>query len=499
MSPLARCVMVQGTASHVGKSVIATALCRVLREEGFSVAPFKAQNMSLNAAVTTDGGEIGRAQAVQAEAAGVVARVEMNPVLLKPEGDSRTQVVVLGRSTGSCSASEYWTRRQELWPTVLAALTELRRQHEVVVIEGAGSPAELNLRRSDLANGRIAAAARAAVLLVGDIERGGIFAQLLGTLDLLSASERGRVRGLLVNKFRGDPALFTEGVRILQRRGGVPVLGVLPHAALGVASEDSLSLDGDGDGGSVAGPDIAVVRYPHISNFDELEPLAQAGAVVRYVRNPGALGVPDLVVLPGTKTTIADLEWLRSSGIAAGLLALADAGVPVLGICGGFQMLGEDLDDRDGVEGTPSRTRGLGLLPIRTDFTATKTTLRVGGVTCRSALGIPSGASIEGYELHLGETTRDAGTAFAEIVRPDGSRVLDGAVSADGRVVGTYVHGLFNSELIRHALFVELARRRGRQFAPLTLPPDRFARLSAWFRASVDVPKLLATCEITRG
>lgn len=490
--------MVQGTASGVGKSVIATALCRVLADEGLRVAPFKGQNMSLNAAVTPDGGEIGRAQAAQADAARVAARVEMNPVLLKPEGDTRSQVVVLGRATASRDARDYWRTRSALWPTVRAALGTLRAEYDVVVIEGAGSPVEMNLRRADLANMRVATAGDAAVLLVGDIERGGVFAQLLGTLALLAESERRRVRGLIVNKFRGDPTLFAGGVRYLHRAAHLPVIGVLPHdSALGVAEEDSLGL---GEPVPAAGAlDIAVIRFPHISNFDDFAPLAEAGAAVRYVREPRSLGVPDLVVLPGTKTTLDDLEWLRAGGLAARLAALADLGVPLLGICGGFQMLGRRLSDPDGVEGPPRMVRGLGLLDAATVFRRAKHTVPVDGtVEHGGALFGASGAQLRGYELHCGETNVAADRTFAALRRPDGTRVVDGGLSEDGRIVGTYLHGLFENDALRRALLHSLALRRGIDPPVGVAVIDRYARLADWFRSAVDTPWLLRTLNAPR-
>ncbi len=496
MTPLAPCLMVQGAASGVGKSVLVTALCRVLREQGYAVAPFKAQNMSLNAAATREGGEIGRAQAAQAEAAGIEPRVAMNPVLLKPEADARSQVVVLGRATGAYATRDYWRGRSRLWPVIRSALRALRRDFEVVVIEGAGSPAELNLRRHDLANMRVAAEADAAVLLVGDIERGGVFAQLLGTLELLTPAERGRVRALVVNKFRGDPALFEGGVRILRRRSGLPV-HVLPYAEdLGVPSEDALArqpaaLLEDA-------PEIAAVVYPHVSNHDDLEPLAAAGARVRYVRAAAELECPDLIVLPGSKTTIADLVWLQLRGIDERIVALARAGTPIVGICGGFQMLGTALHDPDGVEGRANAVRGLGLLPVQTTFTRVKRTVQVRGrVGTEGFLTGARGLSFDAYEIHLGTTDRRGCAPFAELTRLGSRRcVRDGAVSADGLVVGTYAHGLFANAGLRTALLSALARRRGSVFAPRPLALDPYARLSAWLRASVDVQALLVTCGI---
>ncbi len=494
MSALAPCVMVQGTASNVGKSVVATALCRVLADEGYRVAPFKAQNMSLNAAVTADGREIGRAQAAQAEAARVQPRVEMNPILLKPESDGRSQIVVLGRATGPSATKEYWRDRGRLWPVVRASLRSLRREFDIVVLEGAGSPAELNLRRHDLANMRVASEADASVILVGDIERGGIFAQLLGTLDLLTPSERARIRALVINKFRGDRSLFDAGARTIRRRSGLPV-HVLPYADdLGVPAEDSLAWRAEGPPG---GPEIAVIAYPRMSNLDDLEPLAAAGARVRYVVRAHDLGDPDVIVLPGSKTTRADLAWLNARGIAERIRSLTSGGTPVLGICGGSQILGERLSDPSGVEGRPGSSAGLGLLPVRTTFRRQKRTFQVRGrIQADGPLG-GGGLSFSAYEIHVGETARDGCAPFAELVRtPGGRRVRDGAVSEGGHVIGTYAHGLFANEGVRAALFAWIARRRGRPFAPRAVPSDPYGRLSEWFRTSIDVPSLLAQCGI---
>jgi adenosylcobyric acid synthase len=491
--------MVQGTASGVGKSVLTTALCRVLHEEGFRVAPFKAQNMSLNAAVTRDGGEIGRAQAAQAEAAGVEPRVTMNPILLKPEADTRSQVVVLGKATGDLATSSYWRRPNPRWPIVRAALDELRSEFEVVVIEGAGSPAELNLQDIDIANMRVARECEASVLLVGDIERGGVFAQLLGTLDLLASSDRNRVRALIVNKFRGDPSLFDDGMRILGERSGLPVY-LLPFADdLGVPSEDGLALEPSHHAADA--PEIAVLAYPHISNHDDLEPLAAAGARIRFVRAPGDLEAPDLIVLPGSKTTIADLAWLRGRGLDQRIRDLAAGGVPVLGICGGFQMLGRELTDRTGSDGSIGTARGLDLLPVDTAFGGEKRTALVRArVVNPGFFGDVGGVGFDAYEIHVGQAL-DAAVMrpFAELVAFGAeAAVADGAVSPDGLVIGTYAHGLFGGPELRNALLASLAARRGTTFKPSDLPADPYARLSRWLRASIDVADLLERCGLER-
>src|SRR5688572_2632004 len=354
MTPrLAPVLMVQGTASHTGKSTLVTALCRILRQDGYRVAPFKAQNMALNSFVAAEGGEIGRAQALQAEAAGLDPSIDMNPILLKPEADARSQVIVAGRSIGSMAAGEYQRRKLELWPTVTAALDRLRARYDVVVAEGAGSPAEINLQHADLANMRVARHAQAPVLLVGDIDRGGVFASLLGTLELLEPGDKSLVRGFAINKFRGDPAILAPGLDFLVERTGVPMLGVIPYIKdLDLPEEDSLAFDEVMQRTRASDAvEIAVIRLPRIANFDEFAPLAAEPAVhLRYVERADELGQPDFVIIPGTKTTVADLEWLRTSGLAEGLIRLVDRGTPIMGICGGYQMLGRTIRDPHGSE-----------------------------------------------------------------------------------------------------------------------------------------------------
>ncbi|MGC8782545.1 MAG: cobyric acid synthase, partial [Anaerolineae bacterium] len=353
----AKTLMIQGAASSVGKSLLVTGLCRLYARRGLRVAPFKAQNMSNNAGVTPAGGEIGRAQVTQAEACGIPPHVDMNPVLLKPEADSRSQVVVLGKKLDTLPARDYYRRKAGLWEVVTAALARLRAGNDLVIIEGAGSPAELNLKRGDIVNMAVARHAQAPVLLVGDIDKGGIFAQLLGTLWLLEPEERPLVKGLIVNKFRGDPDLFADGVRILEERGGVPVLGVVPWLHdHGIAEEDGAGLLERGDTlplslqCSDASPllHIAVIKLPRIANFDDFDPLAvEPGVRVRFVRTPEALGRPDAIILPGTKHTLADLAWLHGVGLADALLDLARRGTALVGICGGYQMLGRIIRDPD--------------------------------------------------------------------------------------------------------------------------------------------------------
>ncbi|HEX9307784.1 MAG TPA: cobyric acid synthase, partial [Anaeromyxobacter sp.] len=398
-------IMVQGTASSVGKSLVVTGLCRLFRRAGLRVAPFKAQNMALNAAVAADGGEIGRAQAVQADAAGIDPTVDMNPILLKPEGDSRSQVVVLGKPSGSMTAADYHRHKPELRSVVREALARLRARFDVVVIEGAGSPAEVNLKDRDLVNMDVAKAAGARVLLVGDIDRGGVFAAFVGTMELLPPEERALVGGFLVNKFRGDPRLLDSGLDFLRERTGVPVVGVLPYLrGLRIADEDSVSLDHRRRTRRAAPGELelAIVRLPRIANYDEFDALEhEPGVVVRYVDRPEELRGADLVVLPGSKSTAPDLRWLRASGVADELGARAARGDPILGVCGGCQMLGRAVLDPDGVESDEAEAAGLGLLPIVTRFRREKTTARVRARPLAMLLG--AGGAVEvgevgGYE-----------------------------------------------------------------------------------------------------
>jgi adenosylcobyric acid synthase len=495
----ARAIMVQGTASSVGKSIVVSAMCRFFRQEGLSVAPFKAQNMALNAFVTPDGREIGRAQAVQAEAARVVPTVDMNPILLKPEGDSRSQVVVLGRPIGSLGAREYQEKKPELRVLVRESLERLRAQHDVVVIEGAGSPAEINLKERDLVNMFVAGAADCRVVLVGDIDRGGVFAAFVGTMELLEPHERARVGAFLVNKFRGDVRLLEPGLRFLEERTHVPVLGVLPYVRqLRVADEDSVSLD-DRRGRRRAGAnevEIAVVRLPRISNYDDFQPLEhEPGVVVRFVEHAREIDGADLVVLPGTKSTIADLRWLREAGIADALALRARRGEPILGICGGCQMLGRRVTDPDRVESGDAVADALALLPIATRFSPDKRTTQVRArALVRSFVG--DGTEIAGYEIHMGRVERhaEARGAFAIHARngaPEDD--VDGAVSEDGAVVGTMIHGLFDNASVRDALVGRLRERKGlapRADAPSSPPTDEYDRLAAVLRENVDVALL---------
>ncbi len=495
----ARAIMVQGTASDVGKSVLVAALCRILRQDGYQVAPFKAQNMALNAAVTSDGGEIGRSQATQALAAGVEPTVDMNPILLKPEAGMRSQVVVRGKVWRTLPWREYYRHRAALLDVIRGSLDRLREAHDVVVIEGAGSPAEPNLKAGDIVNMRVAALADAPVLLAGDIDRGGVFAALLGTLELLDPAERARVRGLIINKFRGDLDLLRPGLDFIAARTGVPVLGVVPHLPdIGLAEEDSVALErraAPAPGAAVL--DIAVIQTPRISNFDDFDPLAaEDGVAVRFVREAATLGEPDLLILPGTKSTIADLAALRERGLDRAIVALAEGGTPTVGICGGYQMLGERIDDPHGVESDVGSVPGLGLLPLTTTFGREKTTDRARATVAgdRGLLAGARGAAVEGYEIHMGRTAGPLPAAL-RITERQGRAVdePDGATSADGLILGTYLHGLFTSPALRGAILRALAARKGvapRDWGATAPGADPFDRLADHVRASLDLPAL---------
>jgi adenosylcobyric acid synthase len=502
-------LMVQGTASSVGKSLLVTALCRLFRRDGLRVAPFKSQNMALNAAVTLDGLEIGRAQAVQADAAGIPASVDMNPILLKPEGDRRSQVVVLGTPIGSMTAVDYHAYKPRLSEIVAGALARLRAAHDLVVIEGAGSPAEINLKAHDIVNMHVARLADAPVLLAGDIDRGGVFAAFVGTLALLEPDERARVAAFVINRFRGDLALLEPGLAMLTARTGVPVLGVVPHVPrLRIADEDSVALD---DRATRRRPppdqlDIAVVRLPRISNHDDVDALEhEPGVTVRFVDRPADLAGADLVVLPGSKNTATDLAWLRAAGLAEAITARAAAGEPILGVCGGCQMLGEVIEDPHGVESGEPRVAGLGVLPLATRFGRDKRTSQTIARAAPSLLtaGAALPEPVAGYEIHMGlvEPTRPCPPAFAIEARngrPAAAR--DGAVGGSGAVVGTMLHGLFENDPLRARLLAALRARRGLPApagaARIPTRQAEYDRLEAAVRASLDLDLLRRLAQV---
>ncbi|MBR1931737.1 MAG: cobyric acid synthase [Lachnospiraceae bacterium] len=463
---MAKIIMVQGTMSGAGKSLLVAGLCRIFRQDGYRVAPFKSQNMALNSFVTTQGLEMGRAQAMQAEAAGILPSVLMNPVLLKPTNHMGSQVIVNGEVLGNMQAVDYFAYKKSLMPAILEAFRALEEQADIIVIEGAGSPAEINLRENDIVNMGLAEALDAPVLLVGDIDRGGVFAQLLGTLMLLEENEQERVKGLIVNKFRGDRTILEPGIRMLEERGGKRVLGVVPYMEVNLEDEDSLTERFHNKKDGVI--QIAVLHYPRISNFTDVAVFERmAGVSVRYVTRPGELVSADMIVLPGSKNTMGDLRWLRENGFEEAICKAANTKV-IIGICGGYQMLGERIWDPEGME-EGGEMDGLALLPVRTTLRNRKTRTQCTGRVL--ALGGPlsplSGQTIAGYEIHMGETYRVEGdggewegSAFSQLstAQEQGSKE-DG--TCVGNVYGTYVHGVFDEGDIAHRIAWILAERKG--------------------------------------
>ncbi len=451
---MAKNIMLQGTMSNVGKSFLTAALCRILRQDGYSVAPFKSQNMALNSFITPDGAEIGRAQALQAEAAGIEPSAMMNPILLKPTTNIGSQVIVNGKVRGNMRASDYFRHKKELIPDIMAAYNTLASRYDIIVIEGAGSPVELNLKADDIVNMGLAKLVRAPVLLVGDIDRGGVFAQLIGTLQLLENDELDLVKGLIVNKFRGDISLFREGIDILEERSDKRVAGVVPYISCDLEDEDSLSekLMIKSSGGVI---DIAVIRLPKISNFTDFDVFGQYdGASVRYVTKPSELGTPDMVIIPGTKSTIADMKWLDDTGLADAVKVCCSEGIPVFGICGGYQIMGKAISDPENSECGGS-IGGLGLLDCETVFTPekrqTQITGRFGNIS--GFFSCLSGAEFYGYEVHMGITVNN------------GDVLTDCGGSLSGNSAGCYVHGIFDSADVSGRLIRALYKRKGITFS----------------------------------
>jgi adenosylcobyric acid synthase len=492
----ARKIMIQGTGSHVGKSVVTAALCRYFHQEGLRVAPFKAQNMSNNSFVTADGREMGRAQAFQAQACGIEPAVEMNPILLKPSSENGSQVIVLGKPVGVMTAREYHQYQPSIVGVIHESFEKLSRDHDIVVIEGAGSPAEINLRRYDIVNMAVAKMASAPVVLVGDINLGGVFAWLVGTLELLTEEERSLVRGLLINKFRGDISLLKEGIEFLEARTGKKVLGVLPFVTdLAVAEEDCVP-ESKWKKRQVHNPDklaIEVILLPHLSNstdFDGLE--AEPDVVLHYLARPPEEGtpLPDLLILPGTKSTMADLECMRSFGMDKYVFRCREARVLILGICGGFQMLGKQLFDPDAVESSLGETDGLGLLDAITTFEPRKTTVQIRGMT------MDQQEEIHAYEIHMGQTETKGGCKpLFRILEEGGKNVgrFDGVMSPDGFVWGTYLHGVFDSPKFRRRVLNDLRARRlwpPLPFQKAILREGRLDCLADLIRTHIDLPML---------
>ena len=458
---MAKSIMIQGTMSGVGKSLIAAGLCRVLAQDGLRVAPFKSQNMALNSFITADGGEMGRAQVVQAQAAGIAPDVRMNPILLKPTTDVGSQVIVNGKVYGNLTAKEYFKKKRDFLPEVLRAYESLAAEYDVIVIEGAGSPAEINLRDEDIVNMGFAELVDAPVLLVGDIDRGGVFAQLYGTVSLLRETERARVKGMVVNKFRGDRSILEPGLRQLRDLCGVPVAGVVPYLHVDIDDEDSLSERlRSGAGRKLI--DIAVIRLPRISNFTDFRVFERYENVsLRYVSETSELFSPDMILIPGTKSTIADLLWLRESGLEAAIQKVAAAGTVVFGICGGLQMLGRTISDPDGVEAArQTKLDGMGLLEIDTVFRGEKKQTQTRGVFSglEGPLACLNGTAFSGYEIHMG----NSGAALPPVAQK-------------GTVYGSYVHGVFDANGVADAVIKALCQRKGVDYGAFsTLDGDAY-------------------------
>ncbi len=454
----AKSIMIQGTMSNAGKSLLCAGLCRVFHQDGYKVAPFKSQNMALNSFITKEGLEMGRAQVVQAEAAGVEPDVRMNPILLKPTSDVGSQVIVRGQVLSTMPAREYFAYKHKLIPSILEAYDSLAAENDIIVLEGAGSPAEINLKQQDIVNMGMARMAGAPVLLAGDIDRGGVFASLYGTVALLEEEERQRIRGLIVNKFRGDVEILRPGLSMVENLTRVPVVGVVPYLSVDIEEEDSLAARLDNETPALV--DIAVIRLPRLSNFTDFAALERTqGVGVRYVSRAAQLGEPDLIILPGTKNTMGDLRWLRESGLEGAILKKESQGVPILGICGGYQMLGQVLRDPLGVEEGGS-LRGLGLLPIETDFLPQKTrTQTQGRITKAQGFFAPlEGCAFQGYEIHMGETRHLSGDPAAALTG-EGWEKQDGA--SQGNVLGTYVHGILDGGELAQKLISLLFARKG--------------------------------------
>ena len=524
---MAKAIMVQGTMSNAGKSYLAAALCRIFKQDGYRVAPFKSQNMALNSFITEEGLEMGRAQVMQAQAAGIKPSVLMNPILLKPTNDTGSQVIVNGEVLGNMSARDYYKQKLSLVPKIMEAYRQLDEQYDIIVLEGAGSPAEINLKQDDIVNMGMAKLAKAPVLLVGDIDRGGVFASLAGTLMLLEEEERAMVKGLVINKFRGDVSILRPGLTQIEQITGKEVVGVVPYMNLDLEDEDSLS-ERFTRHNAPALLDIAVIRLPRISNFTDFNSLECIdGVSLRYVQSAGELRSPDLVILPGTKNTMEDLLWLRQSGLEAAILKLAAQGTPVFGICGGFQMLGQELHDPHGVEHGGS-LKGLGLLPTVTVFGSEKTRTQVSGRTgdwSQTIFPELSDTPYEGYEIHMGQTNilcesnkvcdlnqttkshkpedstaahegKDAAIHFGSIETRNGTSCKEEQGCCAGNVFGTYLHGVFDHPQMAQRLVDGLCRRKGLDAGQLSAVDfaqyreQQYDLLAKGVRESLDMEKI---------
>ncbi len=507
MSGRAKTLMFLGTGSDVGKSVIAAGFCRILKQEGYRVAPFKAQNMALNSYITPEGGEMGRAQVVQAEAAGIEPHVDMNPILLKPTSQMGSQVIVRGKAIGNFLAKDYYEYKKELVPVIRECFERLSGSFDVVVLEGAGSAVELNLKEHDLVNLAMAEMADAPCILVGDIDRGGIFAALLGSFMLMESHEQDRVIGFIVNKLRGDPRLFEAGVDMMESRSGRPVFGVVPyfdHIAL--PEEDSVALGRRARRGPSQASDealaVGVVRLPFISNYTDFDCFEQEpGVELLYFNRPEQIFSFDAVILPGSKNTIEDLDFLQKTGLAEAVVAFYKTGGTVVGLCGGYQMMGLKVSDPHGVESALEEVRGLGLLDMETEMFLDKITSQVEAVGLDGSGGaLSDGAPLRGYEIHMGRSeSRGAARPLFRIISRDGrpADVVDGLIQSDGRAWGTYIHGIFDNDGFRRVFLKDLQSRSGKDRVPLSpgfsyrnWKDEQYDRLAEHIRRHVDVERI---------
>lgn len=502
--------MIQGTSSSVGKSVLAAAFCRIFYQEGHLVAPFKAQNMALNSFVTIAGGEMGRAQVVQAQAAGVEPNVRMNPILLKPSGETGSQVVIMGVSQGNVTALRYHGEYQRMtWPYVTDALHSLLDEYEIVVIEGAGSPAEVNLKSNDIVNMRVALEANSPVILVADIDRGGALASIVGTLELVEPEERAMIKGIIFNKFRGDLALLQPALDIIEEKTGIPVVGVVPYFKIRIPDEDSVALDGASETPSVSLTeklDVVVIRFPYISNFTDFDALQdEPDVAIRYVTEVANLGKPDLVILPGSKNTLGDLRFLHESGFAAQIRKLCEDEVPIIGICGGYQMMGRSVLDPLHTESELEEVSGLGILPMVTEFYPQKHTVQSKGsiLSDQGFFKACTGETVIGYEIHMGRSTLDEGQAPLFNLTSSGASYADGLQA--GTAYGTYLHGIFDNDSLRTALLEWLWQRRDKirpveaTLSQAALRESAFNELADLVRQSCDLERIRAFMGLDNG
>ncbi len=496
---MAKVIMVQGTASNAGKSVLVAALCRIFKQDGYKVAPFKSQNMALNSFITKDGLEMGRAQAMQAQACDIEPDVRMNPILLKPTSDCGSQVILNGKATGNQTAKEYFSNKSTLKPFIKQTFDSLASDFDIIVIEGAGSPAEINLKQDDIVNMGMAKLANAPVLLVGDIDRGGVFASLYGTVKLLDKDEQDRICGLVINKFRGDPEILSSGLEMLENLTEKSVLGVVPYMQIDIDDEDSLSSRLDNKN-RVDLINIAVIKLPHISNFTDFDPLSRINGVgLNYVQRPDQFVNADLIIIPGTKSTIDDLRWIRENGLEAQILKSHAKGTPIFGICGGYQMMGQHISDPENTE-CGGEIAGIGLLPTKTVFLKNKTTLQVTGeiLDIDGIFSSLTGKNTVGYEIHMGETTLLNHARPFQRLKRDKNEILDGAFY--NNAYGTYLHGIFDNSEITGSILNALAKKKNISIENDYINLEQYKqiqydKLADLVRNSLDIDKIYSVME----